>query len=65
MDRRCPVPFVFTIHDLTRLRFPDFSYTDASFAESFGTEQLRLLESELADLLRWSLAEDDGSLFTR
>ncbi|MGL5824375.1 MAG: glycosyltransferase family 4 protein [Nocardioides sp.] len=48
VDRECPVPFVFTIHDLNRLRFPDFSYTDASFAGRFGADELALLREELA-----------------
>ncbi|MBV9025525.1 MAG: hypothetical protein JO362_17435, partial [Streptomycetaceae bacterium] len=36
VNRRCPVPFAFTIHDLTRWRMPQLSYTDASFTQRFG-----------------------------
>jgi glycosyltransferase involved in cell wall biosynthesis len=53
LDRSCPAPFVFTIHDLTRLRWPDLSYTDATFAEQFGTSELRLIRKELAALAPW------------
>lgn len=50
VDRGCPVPFVFTVHDLTRWRFPDLSYSDASFAEAFGDAELDLVCRELHDL---------------
>lgn len=50
VDRECPVPFVFTIHDLNRVRFPDLSYTDDSFTERFGANELALLRHELAKL---------------
>ena len=46
VDRHCPVPFVFTIHDLTRLRFPQLSYSDESFARRFGTAELELVRKE-------------------
>ena len=64
-DRRCPVPFVFTIHDLTRLRFPELSYSDASFAERFGVGEMDLLRRELAELSAWDQSEDGDGLFTR
>ncbi|MGH3631969.1 MAG: glycosyltransferase family 4 protein, partial [Sciscionella sp.] len=64
VDRHCPVPFVFTIHDLTRLRFPEFSYTDAAFAERFGAAELRLLRDELAELAPESRLHD-SPLFPR
>jgi glycosyltransferase involved in cell wall biosynthesis len=51
--RDCPVPFVVTIHDLTRLRFPDASYSDESFAASFGEQELALLDGELQALSVW------------
>lgn len=50
LDRACPVPFAFTVHDLTRWRFPELSYTDASFENAFGAEQLARVRRELADL---------------
>jgi glycosyltransferase involved in cell wall biosynthesis len=50
VDRQCPVPFVHTIHDLTRLRHPGHSYTDAAFAARFGHHELRLIRRELAAL---------------
>jgi glycosyltransferase involved in cell wall biosynthesis len=50
VDRECPVPFVHTIHDLTRLKYPGLSYTDASFAARFGLSELYLARRELAAL---------------
>ena len=49
-DPECPVPFVFTIHDLTRLRFPTMTYTDASFSEEFGRSEFEAIEASLAAL---------------
>jgi glycosyltransferase involved in cell wall biosynthesis len=46
VDRHCPVPFVFTIHDLTRIRYPHLSYTDESFAARFGPGELALIRQE-------------------
>jgi glycosyltransferase involved in cell wall biosynthesis len=66
LDRRCPVPFVLTIHDLTRLRFPDLTYTNASFVERFGASELELLRADaevLASGARYSRA--DGQAFPR
>jgi hypothetical protein len=59
VDRDCPIPFVFTIHDLTRLRFPEVSYTDESFAARFGEEQLALLKVELTALSLWDEPSSD------
>jgi glycosyltransferase involved in cell wall biosynthesis len=66
LDRHCPVPYMFTIHDLTRLRFPRFSYTDASFAERFGHAELALIRDELCALRDWdeSVGRDEQT-FTR
>ena len=50
VDRECPVPFVYTIHDLTRLRYPEFSYTDTAFAARFGLPELCRVHRELAAL---------------
>ncbi len=55
LDRHCPVPFAFTIHDLTRLRFPEFSYSDVTFVKKFGRAELDLIRAELAEL-----TDDDG-----
>lgn len=65
VDRHCPVPFVFTIHDLTRLRYPELSYTDASFAERFGSAELDLLRDELAGLAPRGQPSDGEALFPR
>jgi len=60
VDRECPAPFVVTIHDLTRLRFPGASYSDESFAARFGKEELALLEVELRALSAWDEPSHDG-----
>jgi glycosyltransferase involved in cell wall biosynthesis len=65
VDRDCPVPFVFTVHDLTRLRMPEFSYTDATFAAVFGDRQLGLLRRELEVLAAWDEPRNDEQIFTR
>lgn len=66
LDRLCPVPFVVTIHDLTRLRWPHLSYTDSTFAARFGEPELRNVQRELGALAMWQdprFAEHDT--FTR
>jgi glycosyltransferase involved in cell wall biosynthesis len=66
VDRQCPVPFVLTIHDLTRLRFPDASYSDESFARQFGERELALLDDELRALAPWAPPPSDAQgRFTR
>lgn len=65
VDRACPVPFVFTVHDLTRLRFPQLSYTDASFAERFGDAELDLVREELVSLSAWDRPQAGDETFTR
>jgi glycosyltransferase involved in cell wall biosynthesis len=65
VDRDCPVPFVFTVHDLTRLRMPEFSYTDATFAARYGAGQLELIRRELKALAEWDEPEENEEFFTR
>jgi glycosyltransferase involved in cell wall biosynthesis len=65
VDRDCPVPFVFTIHDLIRLRLPEFSYTDATFAARFGAEELDLIGRELEALAAFDESKEGEELFTR
>jgi glycosyltransferase involved in cell wall biosynthesis len=65
VNRECVVPFVFTVHDLTRLRFPELSYTDASFVERFGEGELDLVRAELAILSPWDEPKDGGETFIR
>jgi glycosyltransferase involved in cell wall biosynthesis len=62
LDRHCPVPYVFTIHDLTRIHFPEFSYTDTTFVKKFGPSELALIRNELAEL---SDEAPDGQVFPR
>lgn len=65
VDRECPVPFVFTIHDLNRLRFPDLSYTDSTFTERFGIEEFALLQTELSELGPQDRSAPGDEAFTR
>jgi glycosyltransferase involved in cell wall biosynthesis len=63
VDRSCPVPFSFTIHDLTRWRFPELSYSDESFTVRFGASELLRLEQELGQMPAFDPGGD--SVFTR
>lgn len=66
LDRACPVPFVFTIHDLHRLRWPRLSYTDEAFVERFGRGELELVRDELGALApRTEHEPDRGDRFPR
>jgi glycosyltransferase involved in cell wall biosynthesis len=64
VDRLCPVPFVYTIHDLTRLKHPGYSYTDAAFAARFGARELRRIRQEL-QALSPQATHTTGPLFPR
>jgi glycosyltransferase involved in cell wall biosynthesis len=64
VDRRCPVPFAFTIHDLTRLRHPELSYTDDSFATRFGRAELSVLKDETQALRAEDATYSTGAAFT-
>jgi glycosyltransferase involved in cell wall biosynthesis len=65
LDRLCPVPFVFTIHDLTRLRFPHLSYTDEAFVRRFGDIELDHAREDLAALDAWAITPGHGDAFPR
>ncbi|MDG4786770.1 glycosyltransferase family 1 protein [Micromonospora sp. WMMD1102] len=56
LDRRCPIPYSYTVHDLTRLRFPEHDYGREQFVRHFGSAQWTALGAELAALSDW----DDG-----
>jgi glycosyltransferase involved in cell wall biosynthesis len=47
VDALCPVPYVFTIYDLIRLKHPRFSYTDAAFRQKFGPSEFEAIRSAL------------------
>lgn len=53
LDWHCPIPFVVTIHDLTRLRLPQFSYSDMTFTARFGPSEFHAIQHELAALAAW------------
>ncbi|TDC97488.1 glycosyltransferase [Actinomadura sp. 7K507] len=63
-DHLLPVPFVFTIHDLTRLKYPALSYTDGSFARRFGWQEFSKLKLELETLPN-RFDTDGGDVFSR
>jgi glycosyltransferase involved in cell wall biosynthesis len=50
VDVRCPVPYIFTIYDLIRLKHPHFSYTDASFRRKFGEQEFLDISLNLKSL---------------
>jgi glycosyltransferase involved in cell wall biosynthesis len=64
VDRECPVPFVYTIHDLTRVRYPELSYTDTAFVARFGLAELHRVHRELAALSP-SSPQGSGRVFAR
>lgn len=54
VDIKCPVKYIYTIHDLLRLKFPSYSYTDYSFLEKFGKnefEHLKFLLQKIPEYL--------------
>ena len=57
VDRRLGVPFVPTIHDLNRLRFPQHAYTRESVTRHYGPGEWDVLLDELRALADW----DDGA----
>lgn len=67
VDINCPIPFIFTIFDLIRLKLPDLSYSDESFQKKFGKDELKKLSSTLAtiDNSLKSNPDYDSSLFLR
>lgn len=69
VDALCPVPYVFTIYDLIRLKHPRFSYTDAAFLQKFGAREFAAVRSALKSFEghapRESAAGEEGELFTR
>jgi glycosyltransferase involved in cell wall biosynthesis len=51
VDPELPVPFIYTIHDLIRVKYPDFSYTDQSFVDKFGMEEFSRMREALQELM--------------
>lgn len=49
-DPYIQIPFIFTIHDLTRIHFPKTLYTQESFKNIFGQHEYKLLLNELSKL---------------
>jgi len=44
VDLGISVPIVATIHDLVRLKFPDFSYSKNSFIDAFGSDEFEIFK---------------------
>lgn len=59
VDRHCSVPYIFTIHDLNRIRWPQYSYSDAAFIEQFGWNEFATVRRELQELRECG---DDGQM---
>jgi glycosyltransferase involved in cell wall biosynthesis len=65
VDRRCPVPFVLTVHDLHRLRSQELSYTDEAFVGRFGRAEFDAVSAELDALAEWHRPGDGEQVFQR
>jgi glycosyltransferase involved in cell wall biosynthesis len=50
VDVRCPVPYIFTIYDLIRIKYPEYSYSDESFRQKFGEQEFAEINLDLAAL---------------
>jgi len=64
VDILCPVTFIFTIHDLIRLKHPHVSYTEESFRQVFGEQQFEKIKSTLQALESYVPAAAEGEIFT-
>ena len=51
VDPDLPVPFIYTIHDLIRIKYPEYSYTDRSFIDKFGIEEFCRMRVALRELM--------------
>ena len=56
IDRRIDAPFIHTVHDLSRLRFPEHGYTRESVQRHYGAGEWDVIVDELRALREW----DDG-----
>ncbi|MCP5109517.1 MAG: glycosyltransferase family 4 protein, partial [bacterium] len=50
VDLDLPVPYIYTIHDLVRLKHPEHSYTDETFRARFGEQEFQRIQRTLASL---------------
>ena len=50
VDIQCPVKFMFTIHDLTRILYPSYSYTDTEFIKKYGNHEYEKLKIALTKM---------------
>lgn len=44
---RCPIPFVYTVHDLIPLKYPEYFYTDDTFRDKFGVAEFHRMKRDL------------------
>lgn len=47
VDPALPIPFVYTIHDLIRLKYPHLSYNDQAFIDKFGVDEFERMRDQL------------------
>lgn len=50
LDINCPINFMFTIHDLIRINYPSYSYTDDDFIRKFGKPEYEKLKRALLEM---------------
>lgn len=65
VDSKCPIPYIFTIFDLIRLKYPELSYTDKAFQSKFGDEEFKRIKLELDRLGNPPTIKDDQSTFQK
>jgi glycosyltransferase involved in cell wall biosynthesis len=63
LDRRIDVPFIHTVHDLSRLRFPEHGYTRESVERHYGAGEWSVMMRELSVLHEWD--DGEGGAFLR
>ena len=60
VDPLLPVPYIFTIHDLIRLKHPDLStYTDAAFQAKFGRAEFEQMRATCEHLGHNAVGSED------
>lgn len=50
VDSKLNMPFIYTIYDLLRIKFPQFSYSDKEFINKFGTDEFESVRETLQSI---------------
>jgi glycosyltransferase involved in cell wall biosynthesis len=50
METNCPIPYIYTIHDLIRLKHPHLGYSEQDILEKYGEGELHIMRAALASL---------------